>query len=133
MREIKFRAWDHKTKQMLPVWSIGWKAWEGKPENKSIINYVELVADIMDGAIKRLDGEVELMQFTGLHDKNGKEIYEGDILSCIERIKIGMDEPWKDKKTISEVKWTNDGYYLTFVRDKEIIGNIYENGELLNG
>ena len=80
----------------------------------------------------------EIIQYTGLHDKNGKEIYEGDI----------MNWPGKRNKGISEkayrhvVVFKNGcfGYYLgldfqndlsELAKKYEIIGNIYENPELL--
>jgi len=76
----------------------------------------------------------KLMQFTGLKDKNGIDIYDGDIL-----------ENPENKKSV--VVWTLNGYFaesqeddritsfplsIYFVENKKIIGNIYENPELLN-
>ena len=80
----------------------------------------------------------ELMQYTGLKDKNGREIYEGDIVDVI---------MW-DKKTTEVVRWDEIGFFpwtatnvhaddLDFyatsrkAEDIEVIGNIYENPELL--
>ena len=85
-----------------------------------------------------------LQQFTGLHDKNGKEIYEGDIL------KIDTLDPWI---LVVECHLAECGYQFTFMNCKanvfkkvgeeereppfpemiEVIGNIYENPELLAG
>lgn len=73
--------------------------------------------------------EVELTEFTGRSDKNGKEIYEGDLISL-----------WHDNgdgtitKTIQAVKWNNEIAAFAFDGcrdDVEVIGNIYQNPELL--
>ena len=81
--------------------------------------------------------EIELMQSTGLKDKNGKEIFEGDIIDVGTRIPF-LNKIERDKETgylkmvpIDE-RWTES--YFTSFEDKsryEIIGNIYENPELL--
>lgn len=72
-----------------------------------------------------------LLQFTGLKDKNGKEIYEGDILRC-----TSESMPFNN-----EIKWYSSGFWLIDqhgnghlpnMEYREIIGNIYENPELIN-
>lgn len=114
MREIKFRAWDTEAKQMI------------------LVNDAKFVDGVMIGAKGvNWDNQVVVMQFTGLLDKNGKEIYEGDI---VETEDVGM----------CEVEWIGSGLSLhTFpryssrsifsieYRECEVIGNIYENPELI--
>lgn len=74
--------------------------------------------------------ETELMQSTGLKDKNGVEIYEGDIL----KTRIGGYEQVSPyvvedmRKLYFELK-RDDSYYR--IQETEVIGNIYENPELL--
>src|SRR3989304_9140917 len=82
------------------------------------------------------NAEFEIMQYTGLKDKNGKEIYEGDILRTNEHIdfivwnekKCGFSYS-NDKSNMSLPQWFEHGQYS----GTEIIGNIYENPELLKG
>ncbi len=115
MREIKFRAWDKRTKEM-----IGWK----KLSDEEVVYFFEM--DMQNDKI--------FQQFTGLEDKNGKEIFEGDIV-------IGVDTNGiKRKATEVTIKqgntyFNNDWAFsiLSDIRDLEVIGNIYENPELLNG
>jgi uncharacterized phage protein (TIGR01671 family) len=116
-REIKFRAWDKKEKRMLPVDAVNFF-------NKSIVSN-RARGEHSGGQLGFI--EVELMQYTGLKDKNGKEIYEGDI------IKSGNG-------ALGVVKWRHFGFEQDMIKtlgwwviqeDGEVIGNIYENPELL--
>lgn len=123
-REIKFRAWDKETKSMIKeVWEIGLK---------SNYNQPWLIGDD-----KRTDN-FELMQYTGLKDKDGKEIYEGDV------VRIWADPKdyngYKGHNYIGVVEWDefilgfilSDGHGLNDFEFIEIVGNIYKNPELLN-
>jgi len=112
MRTIKFRAWDKVFKGMHDVSQLKW--WSGLDE----INCHNLIFKPY---------EVELMQYTGIKDKNNKEIFEGDILHS--------DNPDSEGNCI--VKWEDDGFVAnsldythvgsSFFHEFEVIGNIYEN------
>lgn len=106
MREIKFRAYDHKTKEMSAPFTL------------SIIEEY-----IKDGYVGFRPERWDIMQYTGLKDKNGKEICEGDI------VKDGWGEG------TGEVKFIYGHFYLGFgycenlssqAEDCEVISNIYE-------
>ena len=115
MREIKFRAWDKKRKEMFysdfQISADGGIHW-WKPEE----GYCWPRKD------------VELMQFTGLKDKNGKEIYEGDILKY-----YYPHAPENEKGRIKEIRWVGYRYDITDRCSKnwKVIGNLWENPELL--
>ena len=68
------------------------------------------------------------MQFTGLLDKNGKEIYEGDILKWNDEVSQVM---WRLYDSMFEIEKIFNGFSERVTSDYEIIGNIYENPELL--
>ena len=122
MREIKFRAWDKKENKMQQVVQILY--------GHEASNY-PLSVDFFRSVKSRLIKDIELMQYTGLKDKNGKEIYEGDI------VKSDWIED-KQRITASKVifnagRFTCLGlnYDLYRMPELEVIGNIYENKELL--
>lgn len=69
-REIKFRAYSSHNHKMYPVSNIEW----------DIDGRIWVTADDGKNGIELIDEEANLMQYTGLHDKNGREIYEGDII-----------------------------------------------------
>ncbi|WGM54820.1 putative YopX protein [Fusobacterium phage vB_FnuS_FNU4] len=127
MREIKFRAWHKEKKEIVDVEEIDFM-------NK-VINYIDNDYENNRQEIRGAYFEdVELMQYTGLKDKNNKEIYEGDVLSN------GNDE--KPYKVIFEngsfrAEFEGDfeeySFYLIDIvaQHCEIVGNIYQNPELL--
>jgi uncharacterized phage protein (TIGR01671 family) len=139
-RVIKFRCWDKGKGVMI---------YSDSEDNQFLVN--------LDGFVEGYDDDdggkggmwehaykvdVVLLQFTGLLDKNGKEIYEGDIFKWFSR-KCDSTEQWEN---IAEVKFKN-GQFACKVERKlsyecaylfadefryfEVIGNIYENPELL--
>ena len=129
MREIKFRAWDKDMREMIMVSGIQFDP--HSPLEKP--NIIDERNDIRD-----LD-EIELMQYTGLKDKNGKEIYGGDILKSESWSKYGRQiNPYLIVQW-GKVGWIVEGYNgqmkvhpdLDVRTDYEIIGNIYKNPELL--
>lgn len=114
----KFRAWDKKVKEMIEdVASIHFKAEMITTSNLYFYPFKD----------------IELMKSTGLKDKNGKEIYEGDIIYC--------RDLWLDgdrRKTHKQIVKYDSGMFSagyvslrTNNSTSEIIGNIYENPELL--
>lgn len=117
MREIRFRAWDTENKCMRNNVAVGLGMVE---YDLSCHQSVEIMIP---------------MQFTGLFDKNGKEIYEGDILNMTYHGSVSIVKPEiKDvvgfERGCFIVKET--GFALGKIgRSLEVIGNIYENPTLL--
>lgn len=114
MREIKFRAWDKVNKKMLH---------EGDRElDRYALSFDFQIVEASDTNLVMADdttARLNLMQYTGLKDKNGKEIYEGDIVSS-------------DGKKY-EVRWLDSSARFNLYADgsEEVIGNIYENPDIL--
>lgn len=131
MREIKFRAWHEKTKEMLKVITIDFRKKEANTINPSQYKGTRYSYDSFG-----VGGIIVLMQLTGLKDKNGKEIFEGDIVKFGSLDKIGTIIFYNGCFIIEDLRFEHenklytcdDGDPDTFV---EVIGNIYENPELL--
>ena len=127
MREIKFRAWDEEFGGMYPVTTLQFHAC-------GQINAWAFYPDAVKPKARTYGHNPILMQYTGLKDKNGKEIYEGDIVSR------------RGNKLLCEVYFEelDLSYRLACHGDRQfdktyplrfadtIIGNIYETPELLN-
>ena len=109
MREIKFKCWDKVDKQMFH-------------------NLVNFGSESINDFFK--EKQYIFLQYTGLKDKNGKEIYEGDMV----RIQY-VDNNFNDVDKVEKVfltRRTGDYYIYEYMSNElEVIGNIYENPELL--
>ena len=127
MREIKFRAWATEVKEMVSdvfFDNLEVSVWGEDGE-------LEIVGDRIPN---RLLQYCILMQFTGLKDKNGKEIYEGDICSMKSfdtyvKGEVRYQPPEFCLRTANDY-WELDYGDPAYIEIK-IIGNIYENPELL--
>lgn len=122
MREIKFRAWDRARQIMADVTYINFEA--------NIVGYA-----YRDGSTVISSEQVELMQYTGLHDKNGREIYEGDILDIglLDQDGKPVVAPVSYEAYLAGYVLDNRGYgiWQRLGGDCEVVGNIFENPELL--
>lgn len=110
-REIKFRAWD-------------------KHDNE----WVDNVFLDADGSVRYFGhdafevddiNEFEISLYTGLKDKNGVEIYEGDIIRCLDG---WAGEVFWDELSL---QWWAADHDLSTLNQPKVVGNIYENPELL--
>lgn len=118
-REIKFRAWCEKLGMVCNVLSIDFL-------NKDVlVVYDETRAN----QLVLHEGEFELLQFTGLFDKQGVEVYEGDIVK-IRYVSRPIEVIYS---TILASFLIGNEHRFTALQDIEVIGNIYENRELLDG
>jgi uncharacterized phage protein (TIGR01671 family) len=136
-RVIKFRAWDSERGKMVFPMVMNWWQDEGAPAFKS--EFVD--CDASHECTSKYLFEVDLMQFTGLRDKNGKEIYEGDVVRFIDVGVIGSQHYKNEGEPKGVVRWSDfgafylddgdEGPFMHSMTEFEVIGNVYENPELL--
>lgn len=122
-----FRAWNKATKEMHEADDIVSLNFEKKQI---------CVKTLFFGQLSYYDfDDIILMQSTGLKDKDDKEIFEGDILSSKDDLLNGVVEYRYDLGmwTNSLIRYNNFERLCNVARDREIIGNIWEDGDLIDG
>jgi len=121
MMEIKFRAWDKENEEMIPA-----EAWYfGHDELEPFVD-----------TMVRIKERFEVMQYAGLLDKQGKEIYKGDRVETCCETSMGT---WIDREGVIYWDDVHAGFYIEYIEgdavpislpdEITIVGNIYENPE----
>ena len=133
-RVTKYRAWDKVNKRMIHFGKFCW-------HDEYDLCYMEGSLDVP------AEDNLDFMQFTGAHDKNGKEIFELDIVKWSKRV-FNFDatddrDEIKMKDIISFIEYVGHGFWVHDENfgwegenlwdwdEMEVIGNVYENSELL--
>lgn len=142
---FKWRIFEYETKEMTELDAVGYSSFDPFAEGKSRLIMIPSGLGNSFHYDKQClydnDKFSEPMQRTGLKDKNGKLIYEGDILkayfvnsdtgkTCFEYVPVGYDEEKLAFYTGKKFRALfAEGYFIP--EEYEIVGNIYENPELL--
>ncbi|MGO5072370.1 YopX family protein [Clostridium sporogenes] len=121
MREIKFRAWDKIDEKIREITLIDFE-----------YKKVKLLNDYTGESYLRDFEEVILLEYTGLKDKNNKEIYEGDIVKIVSKV-TGLFTKGKVVQGYGcfLVQYDWNTHLLCEFHNIEVIGNIYANPELV--
>ena len=122
----KFRAYHHELGRMMSISDMWF--------NVDSLGEIGLNDSVMNDYITVSPDEIELMQSTGLKDKNGKEIFEGDIVKMAKDVysKLTYYEVVRHRGGAYRLESKQHGCELWLRHtDCEIVGNIYENPELL--
>ena len=143
MREIKFRVFDKQFKFMSEIDDMDLLV-----NNNGI--YERHCIDYQGDVYKNADDRYILMQYTGLKDKNGVEIYEGDVVHANGWSMSPYEGEMKNKNRVvahsnyrisgfvldtvdGETVYSGKGLCTTNAKHMEVIGNIHENPELVKG
>jgi len=119
--ELKFKVWDKKNKEFIANGDV-----------MDLYYSARCNAFMFDNDNYDLNGNIEFLQYTGRKVKNEQEVYEGDIGKNIDGIFLVTWSKEKSAFVIHFYNYPNETLYLEEMwDDSEIIGNMYENPELL--
>ena len=133
MREIKFRAWDKIGKRMGEVNYIKYSNVQYNQVSARFKQKGKTVDEWFNYGDKDGCDNIILMQYTGLKDRKGKDIFEGDIVAegTINYVVAFYAGAWRLKQNIDGDTWWKSLYRYVANFRVEVIGNVYENPEFL--
>ena len=145
-RKLEFRAWDEKRKTMFIV-RTGFLPKGVTRKRDFFIGFNNTGLEVSEYEGKGAWRIFPVMQSTGMLDRNGKEIFEGDILRYPDAYDCSSENgyDWEEALSVGEIEWDSNQAQFTVsnrqsvdlecffedISEVEVIGNIYENPELL--